>query len=77
MNSRRALALLGGLLVLVLGLTVLSGGRPVLLALPGLVFAAAVLVAPLLGLVLTIVTHIIWLLGAYAPGGICPRCSPA
>lgn len=68
-RRRGLLALvLGGLLVL--ALTVLSGGRPLLLALPGAVALLAVLVAPLAGLVLSIVTHIIWLLGAYAPGGI-------
>jgi len=66
----RALLWAGLGLSLAMLLTVLSGGRPVLLVLPGLVFAGAVLLAPLLGLVLTIITHIIWLLGAYAPGGI-------
>lgn len=60
----------GAMLALAAGLTLVSGGRPVLFAVPGLVFAVAVVAAPLLGLVLTVITHIIWLLGAFAPGGI-------
>lgn len=60
----------GAMLALAAGLTVVSGGRPVLLAVPGLVIAAAVVTAPLLGLFLTVVTQVIWLLGAFAPGGI-------
>ncbi len=66
----RTLSGWGAMLALAIGLTVVSGGRPVLFAVPGLVFAVAVVAAPLLGLVLTVITHIIWLLGAYAPGGI-------
>ena len=58
------------LLVVAAAVTVLSGGRPVLLAIPALVFTGVVVLAPLVGLVLTVVTQIIWLLGAYAPGGI-------
>ena len=58
------------MLALAAGLTVASGGRPVLFAVPGLVFVVAIVAAPLLGLVLTVITHIIWLLGAFAPGGI-------
>ncbi len=72
-GSRRAWRVLlafTALLALAAALTVLSGGRPVLLAVPGLVVAAVVMLAPLVGLVLTVVTQIIWLLGAYAPGGI-------
>lgn len=72
-GSRRAWRVLlafAALLALAAALTVLSGGRPVLLAVPGLVVAAVVMLAPLVGLVLTVVTQIIWLLGAYAPGGI-------
>ncbi|MEJ5999083.1 O-antigen ligase family protein [Paucibacter soli] len=70
-RARWRILLWAGLgLSLAMLLTVLSGGRPVLLALPALVFTGAVLLAPLLGLALTIITHIIWLLGAYAPGGI-------
>ena len=60
----------GAMLALAAGLTVASGGRPVLFAVPGLVFVVAIVAAPLLGLVLTVITHIIWLLGAFAPGGI-------
>ena len=72
-GSRRAWRVLlafAALLAVAAALTVLSGGRPVLLAVPGLVVAAVVMLAPLVGLVLTVVTQIIWLLGAYAPGGI-------
>ncbi len=54
----------------VAALTVLSGGQPVMLAAPGLVLTGVIVLAPLVGLVLTIVTHIIWLFGAWAPAGI-------
>ena len=63
----------GGLLLvgaLAAALTVLSGGRPVLLVVPAAVLAMTIVLAPLVGLVLTIVTQIIWLFGAYAPGDI-------
>lgn len=66
----RPLLLVAAVLLGAAALTLLSGGRPVLLAVPGAVVAAAILLMPLVGMVLTIVTQIIWLFGAYAPGGI-------
>ena len=66
----RVLLGFAALLVGAAAVTVLSGGRPVLLAIPGIVFTGVILLAPLVGLVLTVITQIIWLLGAYAPGGI-------
>lgn len=70
--SRPRLAFAGLLIVTALAaaLTLLSGGRPVLLVVPAVVLALAIVLAPLFGMVLTIVTQIIWLLGAYAPGDI-------
>lgn len=70
LSAWRTLRGWGAMLALAAGLTVASGGRPVLFAVPGLVFVVAIVAAPLLGLVLTVITHIIWLLGAFAPGGI-------
>lgn len=65
------LALLGmaatGLVALT---TIVSGGRPVLFGVLGLLMVAWVLQAPLVGLALIIVTQVIWLIGNYAPGGM-------
>ena len=69
-GAGRVLLVLLTVLVVVAATTVLSGGRPVLFAAPGLALAGAIIVAPLFGMVLTIVTQVIWLLGAFAPGGI-------
>lgn len=70
MSTGQSLRIGGGLLALTVSVTVASGGLPVLLALPALVLGVAVMVAPLIGLVLTAITQIIWVLGAFAPGGI-------
>lgn len=66
----RALGLIVGIAAAAAALTFASGGRPVLLAVPGAVLALTILLAPLLGMALTIATQIVWLFGAYAPGGV-------
>lgn len=64
------LAAVGLVMAAAVGLMVVTNGQPVLVAIPGALFALLIMLAPLIGLVLTIVAHIIWLIGAFAPGGI-------
>lgn len=57
-------------IALVAATTVASGGRPVLFGVLGLLLVTWVLQAPMVGLVLTIVTQVIWLIGNFSPGGM-------
>lgn len=66
----RQAATLAGIALLVMLSTVISGGRPVVLAVPGLLVAIGVVLAPLVGMVVMVVTQIIWVIGGYAPAGI-------
>lgn len=66
---RRALTLVGIALLVMLA-TVLASGLPVVLLVPGVLVGAGVVLAPLAGMVVMMISQIIWLLGAYAPGGI-------
>ncbi len=69
-NWLRCTLILAGIALLVMLATVLAGGLPVVLLVPGLMVVAGVVLAPLAGMVVMMVTQIIWLLGAYAPAGI-------
>ena len=61
---------LAGIALLVMLATVLAGGLPVVLLVLGLLVAVGVVLAPLAGMTVMMVSQIIWLLGAYAPAGI-------
>lgn len=66
----QAALVLTGIALAVMLVTVVSGGLPVVLAVPGAVMAFGLVAAPLAGLAVMVVAQIIWVLGAYAPAGI-------
>lgn len=66
---RQAGGLTGIALLVMIG-TVLAGGLPVVLLVPGGLAAIGLVLAPLAAMTAMVISQIIWLLGAYAPGGI-------
>jgi O-antigen ligase len=66
---RKTLTLFGIALLVMLS-TVLAGGLPVVLLVPGALVTIGMVMAPLAGMSLMVISQIIWLLGAYAPAGI-------